>query len=138
MKSTIVYAIGLATLLTIQQTACVKTPYQAEKLPTANNIPGTVRGKVCDSRSGKPVPGAVIQLDSTATGTLADPNGQYEIFRVPPGTYTLRAYRYCFGTAFVTELVVRPNKRTTQNVNLEWLSCKENPEVVPFQFLRAP
>jgi len=49
-----------------------------------------VKGKVTASEDGAPVSGAHISAKSTAFGTIADENGNYQL-QLPPGTYVLEA-----------------------------------------------
>ena len=46
----------------------------------------TVSGEVVDAATGRPVPGAVVQLD-VATRALADSAGRFTLRRVAPGAY---------------------------------------------------
>jgi iron complex outermembrane receptor protein len=52
---------------------------------------GELRGRVNDAQSGDTLPGANVHLQGTTLGAVTDLNGMFEIKRVPPGAYTLRA-----------------------------------------------
>ena len=52
--------------------------------------PGKINGNVTDAKTGEPLPGANIFLVGTAIGAATDLKGEYKIFSVPPGTYTVR------------------------------------------------
>ncbi len=52
---------------------------------------GKLSGRVIDASTGEPLAGANVFLEGTTLGTSADVDGQYNIFEVPPGTYTVVA-----------------------------------------------
>ncbi len=51
----------------------------------------SIRGKVVDATSGNPLIGANITLQGTEYGAASDDQGNYSIFNVSEGTYTIRA-----------------------------------------------
>lgn len=54
-------------------------------------VPGEVRGRVVDARTGRPVPGARVEaLDADAAGTAAE-DGAFVLRGLPPGGHALRA-----------------------------------------------
>jgi len=52
---------------------------------------GKLSGRVVDASTGEPLPGANVFLEGTTLGTSTDVNGEYTIFEIPPGTYTVVA-----------------------------------------------
>jgi len=52
---------------------------------------GKISGRVTDTGSGEPLPGANIVIVGTSIGAASDLEGNYAILRVPPGTYQVRA-----------------------------------------------
>lgn len=52
---------------------------------------GKLAGRVVDASTGEPLPGANVFLEGTTLGTSTDVSGEYTIFEVPPGTYTVVA-----------------------------------------------
>lgn len=52
---------------------------------------GKIMGRVTDSATGQPLPGANILLEGTVQGAAADLSGNYVILNVRPGIYTIRA-----------------------------------------------
>ena len=49
-----------------------------------------IKGKVTDSETGKPIIGASVLLEGTFMGAATDASGNYVIYRVPSGKYTIR------------------------------------------------
>ncbi len=60
---------------------------------------GKIVGKVTDAKTGKPLPGTNVFVVGTAMGAATDQNGNYVIYNVPPGKYTLRAMFIGYQTA---------------------------------------
>ena len=54
---------------------------------------GSLRGRVTDGATGRPVDGAKITMVGTTLAGETDGAGQYVIRGVPPGSYTVRAVR---------------------------------------------
>ncbi|MDZ7295147.1 MAG: TonB-dependent receptor [candidate division KSB1 bacterium] len=52
---------------------------------------GKVSGTVIDGQTGKPLPGANVQILGTTRGASADRNGAFLIANLPPGRYSVRA-----------------------------------------------
>jgi len=50
---------------------------------------GKIAGRVVDSKTGEPLPGANIIIEGTAMGASADRDGYYFILNVPVGTYSV-------------------------------------------------
>jgi hypothetical protein len=52
---------------------------------------GKIKGKVTDKSTKEPLIGANVIIEGTSYGSVADPQGEFSIFDVPPGVYTLKA-----------------------------------------------
>jgi hypothetical protein len=48
-----------------------------------------ISGEVVDAETGEPLPGANVQLEGTTKGAATNADGEYTIFQVQPGTYTV-------------------------------------------------
>ncbi|OZC04387.1 TonB-dependent siderophore receptor [Rubricoccus marinus] len=57
---------------------------------TALSQTGTLAGRVTDSQTGVPVPGATVQLVGTGTGAAADASGYFVLAAVPVDTHAVR------------------------------------------------
>src|SRR5436309_13397689 len=67
-------------------------------LAAAAQTTGTIRGKVTDATTGRPVDGAQLYVAGTDLGTLSNADGQYQ-FSVRAGTVELRSPRVGYAPA---------------------------------------
>lgn len=58
--------------------------------PLSAGTTGKIAGTVADKATGERLPGANIIVVGTTLGAVTDPNGQYTILEVPPGTYNVQ------------------------------------------------
>jgi TonB-linked SusC/RagA family outer membrane protein len=79
---------------------------------------GTVTGRVTDSRSTQPVPGATIEIDGTRLGAITDDEGRYRIANVPAGSRTVIARRLGF-SAQRRVVTVSAGQEVTADMALE-------------------
>ncbi len=52
---------------------------------------GKIAGRVTDSQTGEPLPGANVVVEGTTFGSSTDLDGNYVVLNVPPGVYTVTA-----------------------------------------------
>jgi len=78
---------------------------------------GTIAGKVMETESGFEVIGGTIMVTGTATGTVTDFDGTYQI-KIAPGTYTLEYSYVGFNSQTFTDVVVEDGGLTTLDVQL--------------------
>ena len=52
---------------------------------------GSIKGRVIDSKTGDPLPGANIIFLKTLLGASTDLEGNYFLSRIPVGTYKIKA-----------------------------------------------
>lgn len=52
---------------------------------------GKLSGEVVEAETGDPLPGANVRIEGTTKGAAANEDGEYTIFQVQPGTYTIVA-----------------------------------------------
>jgi len=57
----------------------------------AQESQGTVRGRVTDAASGRPLPAVQILVEGTSVGTLTNASGQFELTGIPAGQITIVA-----------------------------------------------
>lgn len=80
---------------------------------------GKISGKVLDTRSGQPLPGANVIVEGTSSGAVADINGDFFIINIAPGTYTLRAQMMGFETVRMQQVQVSVNRTTDAKIRMK-------------------
>lgn len=55
------------------------------------SVTGKITGKVIDGKSGEPLIGVNVILESTSFGAATNNKGEYFILNVPAGTYDIKA-----------------------------------------------
>src|SRR5437899_11440076 len=86
-------------------------------LAAAAQTTGTIRGKVTDATTGRPVDGAQLYVAGTDLGTLSNADGQY-LFSVRAGTVELRSRRVGYATA-TQQVTVTPGEVTEADFSLK-------------------
>ena len=79
---------------------------------------GKISGQVVSAESGEPIPGANVVIVGTQQGTSTNPEGQYTILNVSPGTYDLRASFVGYETQTIQGIEVNIDLTTTVNFEL--------------------
>lgn len=79
---------------------------------------GSLGGRVTDAKNGSPLVGAVIKIDGSNMGAVADDNGEYVILNVDVGSYTLLGSYMGYETKKLTNVRVSVDGRTKANFDL--------------------
>jgi len=79
---------------------------------------GKITGKITDSTTGDPLPGANIILEGTTMGAASDLEGYFIIINVPPGTYQVKAMMMGYQPKRVENVRVSIDLTTTINIEL--------------------
>lgn len=79
----------------------------------------TISGRVTDAATGDPLPGANVYLAGTAIGASSDLKGNYQIMRVPPGSFTLTVTFIGYKSKEMA-IQVGPGEKKTINLQLEF------------------
>ncbi len=79
---------------------------------------GKIQGHVKDAATGEGLPGVNVLIEGTAKGAITDPNGDYYILNVQPGTYILRVNMIGYEIKRITNVVVSVNRTANINVDL--------------------
>src|SRR3954470_9741060 len=90
-----------------------------------NNISGqsykqTVIGKVTDTDSKSPIPGAniVILNSDTITGTTTDANGKFRLENIPVGRHSIKVSLVGYQETIINDIIVSSGKETVLLVEL--------------------
>jgi hypothetical protein len=79
---------------------------------------GSLSGVLTDSASGVPALGVSVILKGTKIGTISDPEGKYEIKRIPPGTWTVVMTSVEYKKLEIKKVVITANQATKLDVLL--------------------
>ncbi|MEI7484010.1 MAG: TonB-dependent receptor [Ignavibacteriota bacterium] len=79
---------------------------------------GSIGGRVTDVKNGSPLGGAVIKIEGSNMGAIADDNGEYVILNVDVGSYTLLGSFMGYETKKVTGVRVSVDGRSKANFEL--------------------
>ncbi|MBN1542121.1 TonB-dependent receptor [candidate division KSB1 bacterium] len=93
-------------------------------------VNGSIHGRVIDADTREPLPGANIQILGTLRGASADPDGRFEIDRIPPGIYTVRVSMIGFRAHSVENIRVQPQRSTELTAELQQTAIQFDPIVV--------
>ena len=91
---------------------------------------GKLTGKVTDSQTGDPLPGANILINGTNIGGAADPDGNFIILNIPPGTYDVRVSYLGYETVLVEGVKIIVDQTTNLPVQLSPKSIEVGEVVV--------
>ncbi len=78
-----------------------------------------IRGRVTDKKTGEALPGVNILVMGTYKGAISDMNGAFEIKRLAPGDYDLKASMIGYTVQVRTSISVKAGKVVTVNFELE-------------------
>ena len=78
-----------------------------------------IAGRITDSETGEPLPGANVIIEGTSFGAATDIEGYYVIINIPPGLYTLRASMMGYADTRVEAVRCRIDLTTTINFRLQ-------------------
>lgn len=79
---------------------------------------GSIKGKVTEKKTGKPIKGVEVSVDSELTKTYTDENGNYKIDKVPAGTPSISVKKSGFVTQTKSKNLVKDTSETV-NFSLE-------------------
>jgi outer membrane receptor for ferrienterochelin and colicin len=91
---------------------------------------GIIKGKVIDSETKSPIPGATVMIFGTKTGANSNPEGDFTIKNVPVGDYTLHINCIGYEPLSKTDIIVKPKRITFVQASLKVSPVKLNDVVV--------
>ena len=81
--------------------------------------PGIITGRVADQATQAPLIGANIIVKNTTLGGISNTDGTFVIPGVPVGSYTLECRYLGYEPQIVTDIIVRPERRTTAPIAMK-------------------
>lgn len=97
---------------------------------------GSIRGVVFDEKTGEYLPGVTIFIEGTATGTITDLDGEFNM-GLAPGVYTLRVSFISYETLNIQDVEVKPNEVSfIGNVKLKEATIELGEATVTASFVR--
>lgn len=79
----------------------------------------TIRGRIIDTNTEKPLAGANIVLKKTTIGTQADDNGYFRFEKIPVGRYQLEISSVGFETQTISEVLLESGKEVVLEIRLQ-------------------
>ena len=90
---------------------------------------GKIAGNVVEKSTGETLPGANVVIEGTTLGAVTDPDGNYFIINVPPGSYTVSASMVGYHKATQTNVRVFIDLTTTVNFSGDYGLVEETIEL---------
>ena len=78
-----------------------------------------IEGHISDKKNKEPLTGATILIEGTLKGSTADIDGNYKFNNIAEGKYTLIISYVSYNTLRIPNVVVKKNKVTTLDIELE-------------------
>jgi len=82
----------------------------------------SIKGKVIDGKTGETLPGAVVVIKGTTTGSNTDFDGLFSINNLAIGVYTLECKLISYNTKILTDVNVKNNEPTVITITMETAS----------------
>jgi outer membrane receptor protein involved in Fe transport len=79
----------------------------------------SIKGKVIDKLTGEALPGAMIKIEGTTNGSLADFDGNYVLKNITSGTYSLVFSYISYKTMIVKNVIVSEGGSSLINASIE-------------------
>lgn len=70
---------------------------------------GQLTGKIIDSLTGDPLPGAIIALVGTSIGAVTNLNGEYQLNGIPEGLHNLKVSYIGYQPQIIGSLLIKPD-----------------------------
>lgn len=88
-------------------------------LPLQSGTTGKIAGTIIDKASTEPLIGANVIVLGTSLGSVTDPDGNYSILHVPPGTYNLQVTFIGYRKAIVNDVRVFIDQTARVDIAIE-------------------
>ncbi|MBL7884283.1 MAG: carboxypeptidase-like regulatory domain-containing protein, partial [Bacteroidia bacterium] len=78
----------------------------------------SIKGKVIDEKTGETLPGAVVVIKGTTTGSNTDLDGNFSISNVAPGKYTIECKLISYNTKIIEDVNVKEGEPTIITISV--------------------
>ena len=78
----------------------------------------SIKGIVIDEKTGETLPGAIVVIEGTVTGSNTDLDGAFTFKNVAPGKYTLVSKLISYNTKILTDVIVKSGEPTIISISL--------------------
>ncbi len=90
---------------------------------------GKISGTILDSKTAETLPGAMVLIEGTSKGAVADFDGKFSINNIPAGKVTLVVSYISYDTKKITDVDVKANDVLDISIQLDPSTSKELQEV---------
>lgn len=87
-------------------------------LCSASAMPGFIKGKIIDKKTGEELVGTAVVIEGTTIGAITDFNGNFVLPALDEGSYTVRIQYISYNTMVFKDVVVKPGEDTFLNIEL--------------------
>jgi CarboxypepD_reg-like domain/TonB-dependent Receptor Plug Domain len=91
---------------------------------------GKISGTIVDRETNQPLIGANVLVVGTSLGAATDVNGNYNIFNIPPGSYTLKASYLGYQDVIIDNVLVNSGLTTQKDFKLPTKSLETQTVVI--------
>ncbi|MBK9400884.1 MAG: carboxypeptidase-like regulatory domain-containing protein [Bacteroidetes bacterium] len=80
---------------------------------------GSLRGKLTDKNNAETLIGATVAIEGTSLGAVTNIDGDYNIEKVPVGTYTIKISFVGYNAESIPGITIKENESTSLNLKME-------------------
>ncbi|MCK9325177.1 MAG: carboxypeptidase-like regulatory domain-containing protein [Bacteroidales bacterium] len=115
MKKLVIILLMATLILPASALEKEKTNKTGKETPIAI----TLTGSVVDQQTGEALPGAQVKINGSEQVLYTDLDGNFEVPKVKPGTYTLEITLVSYEENQIRDLVIKSDKNTAVKVELK-------------------
>src|ERR1700710_227186 len=95
------------------------SPAQTSSKRNLSGYLGTLSGKVTDSSTGKPLPGASVYIADLKLGVVTNESGDYRFANLPSGSYLVEAHAIGHSTQ-IKEITISEKAKLDFELSLQY------------------
>jgi len=93
-------------------------------MPLMSASKGSIKGRVTDAKTGKPLAGVNVVIQKSNLGASTDRKGNYKIIKVTEGVYTIKATMIGYIPETIKKVKIKGGKTSTVNFQLKTQKIK--------------